>query len=391
MASKGTFVISDISGYTAFLTQAELEHAEDILRHLITAMLDETRPPLIFAKLEGDAIFAYCPQGGFASGQTLVEMVETMYGAFRRTLENTRLNTTCTCNACRLIPTLDLKFVVHYGDYVEQRIGAVRELQGPEVITVHRLLKNSIRETTGVDAYAFYSQAAIDALALGELAESSLVKHQETYEHVGDVPGYVQDMHAVWERLQIEQTITVDRNRAMYVCERVVPVSPVVVWDYLSDPVRRQTWMGVDKISLQKLRGGRQGIGSEQHCAHDGRVARMVNVAWKPFDFLTQEVDLGMPGGIYYRFTINLTLTENGDTRVSEVNAPLIGTTALGKLLAKLLTPFMKGYFQGYSTRGYDKLKAMLSEARQIGALAEAHNQPPVEIPVVLVQEHSHG
>lgn len=38
-----------------------------------------------------------------------------------------RLNTTCTCNACRNIPNLDLKFLVHFGIYVLQDMHALWE------------------------------------------------------------------------------------------------------------------------------------------------------------------------------------------------------------------------------------------------------------------------
>jgi hypothetical protein len=51
-------------------------------------------------------------------------------------------NTTCTCNACRNMKVLDLKFFLHFGEYVTQAIAGRTELQGPEVIRLHRLLKN---------------------------------------------------------------------------------------------------------------------------------------------------------------------------------------------------------------------------------------------------------
>ena len=86
--------------------------------------------------------------------------MEGTYIAFRQALERMVLNTTCTCNACKNIPSLDLKFFIHHGTYMTQLLGAQTELVGSDVNLVHRLTKNSITEKTGVKAYAVYTQAA---------------------------------------------------------------------------------------------------------------------------------------------------------------------------------------------------------------------------------------
>ncbi len=45
---KGYLIIADISGYTAFLTQTELEHSQGILESLFQNLLEQMRPPLPF-------------------------------------------------------------------------------------------------------------------------------------------------------------------------------------------------------------------------------------------------------------------------------------------------------------------------------------------------------
>jgi hypothetical protein len=140
---SGTLMIADISGYTAFLTQSELEHARDILDHLLNTLLGSLQPPLAVGNLEGDAIFVYAPQGSFLQGQTLVETVEKIYFAFCAARDT--IHRSCKCNACALVSTLDLKFVVHYGQYALQTLGTRTELQGSDVIVAHRLLKKHLR------------------------------------------------------------------------------------------------------------------------------------------------------------------------------------------------------------------------------------------------------
>ena len=115
--TSGHLLIADISGYTQYLTSSELEHAQEVLTSLMGLLIDRTLPPLRVAGLQGDAVFSYGIGGGTLGGQSLVEMIEGPYVAFRRAIEQMVLNTTCQCNACANISTLDLKFLVHHGTF----------------------------------------------------------------------------------------------------------------------------------------------------------------------------------------------------------------------------------------------------------------------------------
>ena len=80
------------------------------------------------SRLQGDAVISYAPEGSFQQGQTLVETIEGTYLAFRQAREHMVVNTTCTCNACQNIPNLDLKFFVHHGTFMNQRLSSHIEL-----------------------------------------------------------------------------------------------------------------------------------------------------------------------------------------------------------------------------------------------------------------------
>ena len=177
MSQEGFLIITDITGYSAFLNKSELEHARDSLTDLLNLLIEYTRSPLVISKLEGDAVFSYAPKGSFDQGQTLLEMIETTYIAFRKALELMIINTTCTCNACRNIPNLDLKFLIHYGPYSQQKLGRYTELVGNEVVLVHRIAKNQIIARTGLVAYAAYTQQLIDAMQMGSMAEN-IIRHE---------------------------------------------------------------------------------------------------------------------------------------------------------------------------------------------------------------------
>ena len=62
-----------------------------------------------------------------------LDAIERIYCSFANTLAAMRLNTTCTCNACRNMGSLDLKFFLHHGEYAVQTLAGREPVQGPEV------------------------------------------------------------------------------------------------------------------------------------------------------------------------------------------------------------------------------------------------------------------
>jgi hypothetical protein len=124
----GYLLLADISGYTSFIAATELEHAHEIISELLELILERLTPTLALSKLEGDAVFVYAPEARVPRGETLLELIESTYVAFRDRREAVNRRTTCTCKACRSIPMLDLKFFAHHGDYVVQNVAGIHEL-----------------------------------------------------------------------------------------------------------------------------------------------------------------------------------------------------------------------------------------------------------------------
>ncbi|MBI4417939.1 MAG: hypothetical protein HY563_04115, partial [Ignavibacteriales bacterium] len=56
---QGYLLLADISGYTSFLTEAELDHAREIIADLLEVITARLRSLVTIAKLEGDAVFTY--------------------------------------------------------------------------------------------------------------------------------------------------------------------------------------------------------------------------------------------------------------------------------------------------------------------------------------------
>ncbi|MEK6255818.1 MAG: DUF2652 domain-containing protein [Chloroflexota bacterium] len=288
MSDKGFLILADITGYTAYLSKSELDHAQGTLGDLLTAMIDNTVPPQIISKLEGDAIFSYAPSGSFSTGHTMVESIENVYFAFRHALRRININTTCPCQACINIPSLDLKFFVHYGEYYIQKLGIQEELVGSDVNLAHRLMKNSVTEDTGLQAYALYTQAAIDALGISNHSDG-MIKHAEEYEHLGEVATYIVDMHKVWEQDESRRRVAIDAEDALFVHEEELKFEAALVWQVITDPKYRVDVLGADSTTVSGLEDGRMGPGAVYHCAHGDIIFTHTVLDWNPFSYYTFE------------------------------------------------------------------------------------------------------
>lgn len=289
MSEKGFMVIADITGYTRFLSGTELEHAQESLKSLLELLVEETKEPLQISRLEGDAVISFALKSSFVQGQTLLENLENTYVAFRQAQQWMRLNTSCTCRACKNIPNLDLKFLVHFGEFMIQDLGPFRELVGAEVNLIHRLLKNQITDTTGIRAYAAFTEAAKESLQLPD-QDLHLEVHEEPDDYLEQVRLYVRDMKSVWDHERDRRQIRVDLEEALVVTEDDFPIGPALLWDYLTAPDFRAVLLDADSVEVEERQGGRINPGSVYVCAHGDMRIRQAIVDWRPFKYFSYEM-----------------------------------------------------------------------------------------------------
>jgi len=282
----GYLVLADISGYTGFLAGTELEHAHEILTELLEVIIANFKTLLTISKLEGDAVFANVPEANVPRGETLLELVESTYAAFRDRQVSMRRLTSCTCNACRNIPMLDLKFMAHHGDYIVQNISGIRELAGSDVNLVHRLLKNHVAEATGWKAYALFTAQSLDHM---QLRLENAHAQAEAYEHLGEVQTFSLNLRERYAEMAEARRVVVAGEEADLVVTTDFAVPPPIVWDWLNDPVKRNAWGGDVHWSSGDRPHGRTGTGARNHCAHGKGSSTELVLDWRPFDYATLE------------------------------------------------------------------------------------------------------
>lgn len=364
----GYFLIADITGYTGYLSASELDHAQQTLTALLNLLIRHTRPPLIISRLAGDAVISYGLRDQFFAGQTFVESIEGTYVDFRRAIELMVRNTTCPCNACRNIASLDLKFFVHYGEFSVQKLDAHDELVGSDVILLHRLTKNTVGEKLGIRAYTLYTDAALTQLGI-DGPMHGLIEHEESYEHFAPAKVWVQDMHPVWEAHKREPQVRIEKELTHFTAE--IAVSPEVLWNFLLQPEHFNVLAGGTRMALSGVRGGRVAPGTVYECYHGDSVVTQTVVEWHPFSLITLSMPMALPVGVAM-LLMELQLEPSGDgTRFTQAFG-----RPTGPLAARLVAEF--GLKQMLKTGDADmaKFKAHIESAAKASLRLDASPEP---------------
>jgi hypothetical protein len=365
----GYLVLADISGYTSYLSKVELDHAHEILTDLLETIVGKFQAVLTISKLEGDAVFAYTSEAKLPRGETLLELIENTYVAFCDRRDSSHRRTTCTCAACQNMPNLDLKFFVHFGDYILQQISGIRELVGSDVNLAHRLMKNHITEATDWKAYALFTERGLEHLGL---RPADMHAQIETYEHLGDVPTLSYDLRARREELLNARREVIDPKDADYIVTCEYPAPPPVVWEWLTEPRRRERWAHGVKFSVAARPRGRTGAGAVNHCDHGKSTTTETFLDWRPFDYYTahsEDPSVTMVETLYFE-----PVGDGSRTRVSDVMKFLKFPFPLPRPLAAPLMRFMMKNMMKYEEM-YRGIGPLIAEEQQQAAAPE-----PVEV-----------
>lgn len=162
-------MLVDISGYTGFMVShdKELRHSQTIIGELLQSLMEQVDVPLRLSSVEGDALFLYAIKSGDADvwrrrSANLVERLLGLFRVFGERLVEIGAYSVCRCAACAAVGELKLKIIAHSGEALFTSVGEYATLSGVDVITLHRLAKNSVTE----DEYVLMTEAAFRDLQL---------------------------------------------------------------------------------------------------------------------------------------------------------------------------------------------------------------------------------
>lgn len=164
-------------------------------------------------------------------------------------------------------------------------VANLTELVGQEVIRVHRLLKNSVREATGVHGYALFTKAFIDRF---DIDISAFASHREETYDCGVVDGFVLDLKSRWENDRERRSIKVEAGEGVTELPMEVNVPLAVAWDYTTSPTKQLLWLADEEH--HETPDGIPGVGMRTHCVHGDMTLVRDIVDWKPFRYVTYRI-----------------------------------------------------------------------------------------------------
>jgi uncharacterized protein YndB with AHSA1/START domain len=298
---EGALVIADISGYSKFIAQTEVDHSWSILHELLDTMVRSLTGRMDVSQVEGDAIL-------FISGLSTEDVIHALEGtfvAFHRRLRDMQAVTTCPCNACANIGILKLKFVVHHGTFSRQRLGTVEQLHGTDVIVAHRLLKNRVPSKE----YILVTDAVLDRLP--DEMRAAFTPHSEQSD-VGLIAGGYREIAELWTHAEASERKSVSVDEALINSSVIVGARVDLVFTYMLRPAVMQRYLFAESVDAVPGARGND-LGAEFHCHHGGADVSMRVVSVEPGRSITLTADQPTPMYI----TTRLSATGDGRTEVA--------------------------------------------------------------------------
>lgn len=188
-ASPTLICIPDISGFTKFMSDVDIELAAKVIPTLLNNIIYSNELDFKVSEIEGDAILFY-RTGSLPTFNDLINQMRFFYTEFYKQLKSLDESFSHLIKGNDIPEILGLKIILHYGKAVSAvSIGSRIKLMGEDVIIAHRLLKNNIP----LDEYLLISDAVLneykDEIIDKNFEWDELLTEEEEYKHIGEV-GY---------------------------------------------------------------------------------------------------------------------------------------------------------------------------------------------------------
>jgi hypothetical protein len=161
--TSATILIPDVSGFTKFLSEADITHCSHMLTELLESIIQSNKLGFHVSEVEGDAVLFY-KRGCALPRKMLIGQCVEMYCRFHQQLKMLEKNPQCKCGTYVKASHLTLKFIVHYGEIQEISVSNFLKATGTDMVVAHRLLKNGIQR----HEYLLLSKSYLDECGNGK-------------------------------------------------------------------------------------------------------------------------------------------------------------------------------------------------------------------------------
>jgi hypothetical protein len=248
MENRGLLFIPDISGFTRFVTETEIEHSRLIIQELLEVLINSNEIGLQISEIEGDAILFY-RFGEPPSIDEVYRQVEKMFCAFHRNLIAYDHRRYCLCKACNSANALTLKVITHYGEFTGYSVQNFHKLIGKDVIIAHQLLKNEIN----THEYWLITDNLLPGSAPEGIKEWMEWNASAKQTENGNIPFHFTFLSPLRGEIEVEprQQLDVSNKIKMFSVSREYATDFITLFHAAGDFAYRNQWQeGVKKVEM---------------------------------------------------------------------------------------------------------------------------------------------
>ncbi len=254
MSEKNALIfIPDISGFTRFVNETEIQHSQHIIEELLEVLLTSNEIDLQVSEIEGDAVLFY-KLGEAPDPAVIARQSRIFFLNFHNYLKQIEKDSVCQCGACRMASKLTLKFLLHYGEIGISQIREFTKIVGKNVILIHRLMKNNVKS----DAYLLMTEAYTSLYPAETFSShfnwAAAVKGTVHYDHVGEVNYTYIELSSLRSQVTAPSPPKDAKKFKNPLNVSVFIASPVnEVYNTVIDLAQRMEWSeGLNKITYDK-------------------------------------------------------------------------------------------------------------------------------------------
>lgn len=257
---KALYFMPDISGFTNFVNNTELEHSIHIISELLELLIDNASLDLELVEIEGDALFMFTSK--IPNYEQLLKQTTTMFHEFHKHTQSYEAKRICNCGSCRTTTNLELKFLVHYGDLSFIKVKSFVKPYGRDVIKIHRLLKNQVP----VNEYILFTNDTYE-LYKNQVDETWVKKSENN--NLGQLDYFYKNLENIQRNVQIQdengKVENIENALPTITLEKILDDNAQNIFTLISELKYRHLWdKEVKKIEFDENKVNR--IGTQHNC-----------------------------------------------------------------------------------------------------------------------------
>jgi hypothetical protein len=195
------FCIPDLTGFTRFMAENDIEFSQEVIPSILKNIVSSNILDMTVGEIEGDAVLFY-RLGEVPTLQEVVVQCQNFYFNFGNHLKHIKSVYADDFHKIISSSRLGIKIIVHCGEVIFSDIGGINKMFGEDVVTAHKLLKNSVK----LNEYILLSDMFLSRYSQAEIDEAfkwgKLIDGQDDYQYLALVKYKYIDLEPLYNAIE---------------------------------------------------------------------------------------------------------------------------------------------------------------------------------------------